>query len=1170
MSNLGQGVTAVVGGIIGFVVGGPTGAAYGFQLGLLAGTALFPTQLPPVFGPRLEDLQTTQAQLGTPVPITFGTIAVPGTVMWLDCPREVSSTEEVGGKGGGSEQEVTTYTYFQSIALGLCEGPIDGVLRIWENGELKYDVRAQQEDETITQYNDRIESSAEYATGFALYVGTETQEADPTIEAVQGTGNVPAFRGLAYIVYANRQLRDDQARRHPQFKFEVYRGQLSPRSFTEPTLLDGELIHFDTHSLVTDWDRDRYFTFDFLGTEGVRAHTTSTNTEYLQRTFDDLIGDAPNSSWLGCVGPEGDLYVPLDVGNGDIIIYHFDPETLDVLSQGPDPGFSGQWWSSMGIRAEGGVREEDYIFAASLLAGVFTVYHLTDSLASPSIAYQLPTSNDRQFVCGYHSEVTGTDLLPQSETYAYGVGADEASSGTTFGIKFYQLSIIIPPDLPVLGSAPTEISIDLLSTITPAHIDETWTRIAELNSPVFDRADHTVIFFVQGGGTSILPMNRYLVKADPATGEVIWKIADLVVIDSRSNMHTRVDLNRFAFVSSADTIALVDTEAGTYEEQDWSGEIPGNFSTSGVSMYDYATNCLLTYIGSTGPVKACLGIVEPGPVSLASIVTEVSEKCQLTTEDINVADLEDTYIHGYAVGRTMPGRQALEVLRPVGAWDAAESDGVLRFVRRGGAAVATLSASELGVHESGGEPPPAITTRKIQDVELPRQIRVHYIAHSRDYEQGEQLSPPRLNTDAVNDIDVEVPAALLDDDQAAQIAEIMWADAWKSRWVHQIALDVSRLELDPADPIIVPVDGRAQRMRITSIDDSGGLLRRMDLVRDDDGSYVSYAVADGPQRPSGGITILSATELVLLDLPPLRDEDDDAGIYAAVYRSTSGRTWNGAIIFRSSDSGATWSQLVAVANEATVGSLSESLSSGISTTWDNANEIEVSLDSGSLESRSEEDVLGGANAAAIGEHGRWEIVQFTTAEQISSTRWRLSGLLRGRRATEHNIGTSEVGDTFVLLSGNGIVRLPLQSSEIGVSRTYRAVSIGTTFTSAISQSFTGDGQALETFSLVHITGERDGSGNLTIAWTRRGRIGQELRSGADIPLSEETEAYEVDILEPGSPDSVTRTLEATTTTATYTAAQQITDSGSLRASVRVRVYQLSAIVGRGTPGEATI
>ncbi|MET0155564.1 MAG: hypothetical protein ABW189_05615 [Rickettsiales bacterium] len=80
---------------------------------------------------------------------------------------------------------------------------------------------------------------------------------------------------------------------------------------------------------------------------------------------------------------------------------------------------------------------------------------------------------------------------------------------------------------------------------------------------------------------------------------------------------------------------------------------------------------------------------------------------------------------------------------------------------------------------------------------------------------------------------------------------------------------------------------------------------------------------------------------------------------------------------------------------------------------------------------------------------------------------------------------------------------------------------------------------------MHLAGERDGSGNLTITWIRRTRIGGEWADGADAPLSEETEAYEIDIMD---------------------GADQTADFGSPQASVDVVVYQLSALVGRGRRG----
>jgi len=52
--------------------------------------------------------------------------------------------------------------------------------------------------------------------------------------------------------------------------------------------------------------------------------------------------------------------------------------------------------------------------------------------------------------------------------------------------------------------------------------------------------------------------------------------------------------------------------------------------------------------------------------------------------------------------------------------------------------------------------------------------------------------------------------------------------------------------------------------------------------------------------------------------------------------------------------------------------------------------------------------------------------------------------------------------------------------------------------------------------------------------------------------------------------TVKRTLTTTSPTVTYSAAQQVTDFGAAQSSVTVRVYQLSAVVGRGYPAVASI
>lgn len=1155
MSNAEQAGFAVVGGIIGFFVGGPTGAMYGAQLGLLAGSVLFPTQLPGVMGPRLEDLQGTSAQVGTPVIDTWGTIAVPGTVIWLGPREEVAQTDEVGGKGA-PEQSVTTFTYFQSVAVGLrgsLHRPIGGILRIWENGKLVYDVREQQDGETVDEFTERTEASFQYRGRFEIYTGTADQLPDPTIESVEGVGNVPGFRDLAYVVFPNRQLTDEQARRHPQWRFEIYDGE-SDQDYIQPTLLpDGVLTGFDPDTILVDWSRGRYITIDSAGDEqGFREFRISDNTELRQQTFEDALPGM--SSFAGIwfhsalvVGHFGHIYFPWFTSGSNVAIARIHPDTLVMDA----------------IRFEGSVNDFWHEAVVIYVPGYFdvivgvrnAVFSWYDGSTMGGSTFWVPAGGYSEGkVCG-----GVTDLLGRVNAYAIAVDPDNTTSQPAL---LRMVTARFNPFLLFL-----DLEHEELGSILPSQIDPTWTRFLQCKVFLFDSWDQTLLIGLWGGPVG--STSERLIKWDPETSTILWNIETLLPAYHENMNGGRVQNHRLSWPLISLTRYL-DTRDGTYVDIEWDEQI-GSFD--GAQVFDGAGNRLITFEagldsgGGRAPVVLEFGSPSPEDVSLATIVTDVCGDCGLSETDIDVADLTTRFVHGYARTRPMSGRACIEPLRMIGFFDCVESGVVLKWPTRGKPAVATIEAEELGAHEGEGDGPPSVTTKKVQSIELPRMMRVHYMAPSRDYEPGEQISPVRLTTDAVNDLDIDLVAAL-DDTQAAQIAEIIWADAWRARWVHELSLDRYRSELEPADAILVPVDGRYERMRIATIDTADLILRRSDLVRDDDGSYESTAVAEPPLRQPSRLTFYAGTELFMLDLPPLREEDNDAGIYAAAARSGIGSTWTGAVIYRSADGGGTWTQVAAVANEATVGRINTALPAGITGTWDYENSIDVILGTGTtLESRPEADVLAGANAAAIGVHGRWEIVQFLDAEEISTNRWRLTTLLRGRRGTEHLVGTSQVNDRFVLISGPGIVRLPLSSAQIGVEMNYRGVTMGSTFSGATNQPFTSTGMALETFSPVHVRGERDSSEDVEITWIRRDRLYQTMRDGVELPNSEASESYSIDIMD-GS--SVVRTLTSSTPSVVYTAADQTTDFGAPQPEVTVRVYQLSAIVGRGTPAEATV
>ena len=187
MGSLVQAAGGLVGGAIGFFVGGPTGALYGAQIGISVGGLLDP---PKIKGPRLEDLAVQTSTYGAFIPRVYGTAPIVGNIFWVQGDKLIEQEKTTSGKGG---PEVTSYSYFASFAIGLCEGPIAGIRRIWIGNQLWYDAGADDLDSVL--------ASNRTAAGWVWYPGNEAQEADPLIQADKGMADTPAYRGIAYIVF---------------------------------------------------------------------------------------------------------------------------------------------------------------------------------------------------------------------------------------------------------------------------------------------------------------------------------------------------------------------------------------------------------------------------------------------------------------------------------------------------------------------------------------------------------------------------------------------------------------------------------------------------------------------------------------------------------------------------------------------------------------------------------------------------------------------------------------------------------------------------------------------------------------------------------------------------------------------------------------------------------
>lgn len=194
---MGKLVLEVVGAAVGAYLGGPQGAAVGFELGAVAGGLIFPNK---INAPSVPPTLMQRSAYGSMLPIGKGVFRCAGNVIW-EGGITAQQSQSSQGKGG---QTVTTTSYFATFACSICDcaatGPIGGIRRIWMNGQIVYDVSANATGATLG-------ASATFArNNMVVYLGSGSQTVDPTMQAALGVGNTSAYRFTAYVVFINVPL----------------------------------------------------------------------------------------------------------------------------------------------------------------------------------------------------------------------------------------------------------------------------------------------------------------------------------------------------------------------------------------------------------------------------------------------------------------------------------------------------------------------------------------------------------------------------------------------------------------------------------------------------------------------------------------------------------------------------------------------------------------------------------------------------------------------------------------------------------------------------------------------------------------------------------------------------------------------------------------------------
>ena len=285
-------VLTLAGGALGQAVGG----AFGQGLGALFGATIGGILDQQLFGPqtnrqtreegKVTDVRLSGSAYGLARPNVYGRGRIPANIIWARGIREEvrTTTETVGGGGkgggGGSQTVVTTsYHYYADVALGLGEGPLTSVYRIWVDGK---PIDSDDVDEV------------------RIYYGDQTQSPDPLIQAVEGSDRTPAFRDTAYVVLENLYL-TAYGNRFPNFEIEVFRG--SPAGTSDARHLV-ESVCLIPASGEFAYDPDVVFSNRHGAGSGfkaaINAHAGQKRADF-SVAIDNLQRELPNVEWISLV-----------------------------------------------------------------------------------------------------------------------------------------------------------------------------------------------------------------------------------------------------------------------------------------------------------------------------------------------------------------------------------------------------------------------------------------------------------------------------------------------------------------------------------------------------------------------------------------------------------------------------------------------------------------------------------------------------------------------------------------------------------------------------------------------------------------------------------------------------------------------------------------------------
>ncbi len=536
----------------------------------------------------------------------------------------------------------------------------------------------------------------------------------------------------------------------------------------------------------------------------------------------------------------------------------------------------------------------------------------------------------------------------------------------------------------------------------------------------------------------------------------------------------------------------------------------------------------------------------------------LDEVVRAMAADYDLPDLEcvglDAFIDGYVIDRPMALRAALEPLANL--YGFGMRGGRLSLIGGRRAPSASFTADDLIVDRDGR----AIELTRAQETELPAEATIGFSDGDNDYRRAAAASR-RLSGLSRRQSGVET--GLVARRGAMQsLADVILQNAWTARETARFTAPPTSLALETGDRVLLAGDV-PRLFEITRLSDgaAGRVIEARaveDRLRGGDAPAAGSGVSTAPAIPG-------APRVELLDLPVARGAPTTLQ-HVAAYADP----WPGALAAWRRSGGTAFALERTIPARAMIGALVDPLGAGPLWRWDRGASVRVLMRGGTVASIDDDEALAGENAFAIRKPGgSWEILVAGEAELVDARTWRLSKLLRGLGGSENAAAVAApVGATIVRLDP-AVAPLVDSLDRIGQSDTWRIGPSRLDHADArfVEVSSSATAIALRPFSPVHAKARRTVDG-VVFSWIRRTRIDGDAWDVAEVPLGEDMERYELDILSAGG--ATARTLTASAPSILYPAADEIADFGAPQSVIDIALAQMSVVAGRGFARRVTL